>query len=51
MSRRARARPSRLFTRAATLDAEVGGRGEIVSARLLGKRRKATDVAPAPTLL
>jgi protein ImuB len=38
-------RPARLFTMPATLEAEVGESGELLSARLLGKRRKATAVA------
>ncbi len=38
-------RPTRLFSQAATLEAELGSAGMIVSARLLGKRRKATAVA------
>ena len=35
-----RERPSRFFERPASLDAEIGAAGEIVSARLLGRRRK-----------
>lgn len=44
-------RPSRLFAKAASLQAEVGAAGEIVSARLLGRRRKATAVAGPERLL
>ncbi len=39
------ARPSRLFSRPATLEADLGDRGELLSARLLGRRRKATAIA------
>lgn len=35
-----RERPVRFFDRPASLDAEIGAAGEIVSARLLGRRRK-----------
>jgi protein ImuB len=35
-----RERPARFFERPASLDAEIGAAGEIVSARLLGRRRK-----------
>jgi protein ImuB len=35
-----RERPARFFDRPASLDAEIGSAGEIVSARLLGRRRK-----------
>ena len=38
-------RPSRLFTQPATLEAELGQGGELLGARLLGKRRRATAVA------
>jgi protein ImuB len=38
-------RPSRVFTQAAPLEAEVSPEGELLAARLLGKRRKATAVA------
>jgi protein ImuB len=35
-----RERPARFFEQPASLDAEIGAAGEIVSARLLGRRRK-----------
>ncbi len=38
-------RPVRCLPSPATLDAELGEQGELVAARLLGKRRKATAVA------
>lgn len=38
-------RPSRFFERPATLDAEVGEEGHLVSARLLGKRRRVEALA------
>lgn len=38
-------RPSRLFATAANLDAEVDGRGTLVAARVLGKRRKVTALS------
>lgn len=40
-----RERPSRFFERAATLEAELGRAGELLSARLLGRRRRVQAVA------
>lgn len=40
-----RERPSRFFVRPSTLEAELGEEGEILSARLLGKRRRVQAVA------
>ncbi|MGQ0508292.1 MAG: Y-family DNA polymerase [Myxococcaceae bacterium] len=39
------ARPARYFRAPATLETELGTQGELLAARLLGKRRKATAVA------
>ncbi len=39
------ARPSRFFEKATSLDADVGGAGELRSARLLGRRRRVEAVS------